>query len=97
MVYETLWERQLHLVVGTSQVAVIVVLTAFMAGLALGGFLSARVAHKVRNPLLTYALLEGVIGLYAIVFPWILETIHPVYLGFWTQFQPGPIGFAVFQ
>jgi spermidine synthase len=97
LVYETLWERQLHLVVGTSQVAVIVVLTAFMAGLALGGFLSARMAHRVRNPLLAYALLEGVIGLYAIAFPWILEAIQPIYLSFWTYAEPGPIGFAVFQ
>jgi len=97
LVYETLWERQLHLVVGTSQVAVIVVLSAFMAGLALGGFISARVAHRVKNPLLAYALLEGVIGLYALAFPLILEAIQPVYLGFWTLVEPGPIGFAVFQ
>jgi MFS family permease len=50
LVYETVWERELHLVAGTSQLAVITVLAAFMAGLAAGGFLSGRVADRVPGP-----------------------------------------------
>ena len=42
LVYETIWERQLHLIFGTSQVAVSTVLAAFMTGLALGGFGGAK-------------------------------------------------------
>ncbi len=97
LVYETLWERQLHLVVGTSQVAVITVLAAFMTGLAGGGFAAGRFADKVKNPLKTYALLEAGIGVYAVVFPLLVSMVEPIYLGFWRQFEPDPVVFATFQ
>ena len=97
LVYETLWERQLHLVVGTSQVAVITVLAAFMTGLAIGGFVAARFADKVARPLVVYAGLEGAIGLYALAYPTVLAALAPIYQGFWTTFHPGPGTFAVFQ
>ena len=97
LVYETLWERQLHLIVGTSQVAVITVLAAFMTGLALGGFAASRVADRVRKPLQAYAILEGTIGVYAVVFPWVVQVLEPIYLNFWRSTQPDPTTFAAFQ
>jgi len=97
LVYETLWERQLHLVVGTSQVAVIVVLAAFMSGLAIGGFGAARWADRVERPLLAYAGLEGLIGIYAVIFPLLLKGVIPLYAGFWQALAPSPTVFALFQ
>ena len=97
LVYETLWERQLHLVVGTSQVAVITVLAAFMTGLAAGGFAAGRVADRIKNPLKAYAILEGFIGLYAVSFPFVVGLLEPIYLGFWRGFEPTPTVFATFQ
>jgi spermidine synthase len=97
LVYETLWERQLHLVVGTSQLAVITVLTAFMAGLAAGGFGASRLADRLQRPLLAYGVLEGAIGLYAVAFPYLIQGLVPVYTGFWQAFTPSPLAFAVFQ
>ena len=98
LVYETLWERQLHLVMGTSQISVITVLTAFMAGLAAGGFLAGRHADKVRRPLLAYALLEGGIGLYALLFPFLLQALVPVYTSLYAAMGgDNPLLFAVIQ
>ena len=97
LVYETLWERQLHLVVGTSQVAVITVLAAFMTGLAAGGFAAGRVADRIKNPLKAYAILEGFIGLYAVSFPFVVGMLEPIYLAFWRGFEPTPTVFATFQ
>lgn len=97
LVYETLWERQLHLVFGTSQIAVITVLAAFMTGLAAGGFVAARKVHLVRRPLRTYAILEGAIGLYALLFPLVLAALEPLYLGFFRALTPSPVVFALFQ
>lgn len=97
LVYETLWGRALHLVFGTSQVAIATVLAAFMGGLALGGFLMGRVADRIRRPLRVYGLLEGAIGLYAAAFPWLLEQVEPLYLGFWRWLQPSPVLFSLFQ
>ncbi len=97
LVYETLWGRELHLVFGTSQVAIATVLAAFMGGLSLGGHLMGRIADRVRRPVLLYGLLEGGIGLYALAFPSILRAIVPVYLGFWRWQEPSPTAFAAFQ
>ncbi len=97
LVYETVWERELHLVAGTSQLAVITVLAAFMAGLAAGGFLSGRVADRVARPLLVYGILEGAIGLYALLYPVLVSAVEPIYGAFWAAFHPSPLVFAVFQ
>jgi len=97
LVYETVWERQLHLIFGTSQVAVSTVLAAFMTGLALGGFGGARWADKFQRPIRTYAILEFLIGAYALIFPWLVEAVAPVYLGFYQAFSPSPTVFATFQ
>jgi spermidine synthase len=97
LVYETLWERQLHLVVGTSQLSVIITLAAFMAGLAAGGFVSGKYADKVRRPLLVYGLLEGAIGLYALLFPVLIGMVEPIYHGFFQALHPTPALFAAFQ
>ncbi|MFT5679100.1 MAG: spermidine synthase [Myxococcota bacterium] len=97
LVYETLWERQLHLVFGTSQVAVYTVLAAFMCGLAMGGFAAARMLYRVTRPLRVYAILEGCIGLYAVLFPFLLGFLEPAYTGFWAAATPSVLVFAVFQ
>lgn len=97
LVYETLWERQLHLVVGTSQVSVITTLAAFMAGLAAGGFLAARHADRVKKPLIAYGVLEGLIGIYAVLFPVLIGVVEPLYLGFSDALNPSPMMFATFQ
>lgn len=83
LVYQTIWARQLHRVFGTSTLAIATVLSAFMAGLAMGGFWMARRADTLKSPLATYGLLEIGIGIYGIIFPWILQIIIPIYLSLW--------------
>jgi len=97
LVYETVWSRQIHLVVGTSQLAISTVLAAFMAGLAVGGLLAARVVHRVRRPLYAYAALEAFIGLYALVFPKLVAAFTPIYVAFHQGANPGELGTALFQ
>lgn len=97
LVYETVWGRDLHLIFGTSQFAVATVLAAFMTGLALGGWLGARLAPRVTRPLRAYAALEALIGVFALAFPWVLEALQPAYLAFWRATEPGPLLFGAFQ
>ncbi|MEK6222850.1 MAG: fused MFS/spermidine synthase [Chloroflexota bacterium] len=97
LVYETLWSRQLHLVFGVSQIAIATLLAGFMAGLAIGGFIAAKWASRIKKPLIVYAALEAFIGLYALVFPFILELSTPIYLSFYRAFEPTPLVFGVFQ
>ena len=97
LIYQSIWARQLQLVFGTSQFAIATVLAAFMAGLAAGGFLMARYADTVARPLFIYGALEVFIGLYALVFPFLIKAATPLYLGFYASAEPGPLSFGVFQ
>ena len=74
LVYQTVWARQLQLLFGTSHFAISAVLTSFMLGLAIGGFVMARWADRLHRPLAVYGWLEGLIGVYALAFP--LSLIH---------------------
>ena len=59
LVYEVIWTRQLTLVFGSTVFATSTVLTAFMAGLALGSFYFGRLADGETRPLRLYAVLES--------------------------------------
>jgi spermidine synthase len=91
LVYEVIFERRLHLVVGTSQLSVITTLAAFMTGLAFGGFLGSRIADKAARPLQVYARLEAIIGAYALIFPVLIFMARPIYTTIWRLFEPGPV------
>ena len=97
LVYETIWARELQLVFGTSQLAISTVLAAFMAGLAIGGFVAAHWAEKVARPVFVYGLLEAFIGCYALIFPILLKLCTPIYLSFWSAYEPDPTTFGAFQ
>lgn len=69
LIFETAWTQQFSLVFGTSELAIATVLGAYMAGLALGASVAARIADRIRRPVRLYALLELAIGLTALAVP----------------------------
>ncbi|MBI4530730.1 MAG: fused MFS/spermidine synthase [Candidatus Latescibacteria bacterium] len=69
LTYEIIWSRMLTLILGTTVMAVATVLSAFMAGLALGSFLFGRYVDRSTRPLTIYALLELGIGGTALLLP----------------------------
>src|SRR5690606_20424308 len=83
LAYQVLWLRELRLVFGASTVAVSTVLAAFMGGLAIGGFAMGRIADRLPRPLKAYGLLEIGVGAYALLFPFLVSSVTPVYLAVW--------------
>ncbi len=79
LVFEVVWERELAQVFGTTSLALATLLTAFMSGLALGSRIGGAWAPKLKSPLVVYAILEGAIGLYAFVIPYLLDLLPNVY------------------
>jgi spermidine synthase len=67
LVYEVLWTRVLSLVIGSSVYAFTIMLATFLFGIGLGSLIFAPFIDKRRDPLLWFALLEGVIGLSSIL------------------------------
>ncbi|MDL1959414.1 MAG: hypothetical protein LWX01_05290, partial [Deltaproteobacteria bacterium] len=86
LIYEIAWAGMLRTVFGSSTLAIVTVLTSFMAGLALGSFYLGRVATRTDNPLRLYAWLETGIGIYAPVLISVFAGLDAVYFFTW---RPG--------
>ena len=86
LIYEVIWMRQLTLIFGSTVFATSTVLTAFMAGLALGSYYFGRKIDEststgeVTSPLRMYALLEAGIGAFCLVWPLILAALGAIYV-----------------
>ncbi|MEQ9209632.1 MAG: hypothetical protein RLN96_07290, partial [Pseudomonadales bacterium] len=74
LIYESIWSHYLKLFLGHAAFAQTLVLSIFMLGLALGGYLSSRFERKIPNLLVAYAVVELLIGFAALIF-------HNVYVG----------------
>ncbi len=72
LIFETLWVKQLALVVGVDVHAVTIAVSAFFAGLAIGAAIVGRLADRLAEPMRLYAALEvgvavtGVLTTYAL-------------------------------
>lgn len=66
LIFQVIWLKKLVLVFGNTVWAVSTLLTAFMAGLALGSWLFGRMADRTDSPLKIYGILEGVISVYGV-------------------------------
>ena len=58
LIFQVLWIKQLTLIVGIDVYAVTAGVSAFFAGLALGGLVLGRLTDRARRPLRLYAALE---------------------------------------
>src|ERR1039458_10801381 len=74
LIYESIWTRYLGLFVGHSAYAQVIVLVIYLGGMSIGAALAARRSSRIREPLLAYAVVEGIVGLLGLVF-------HDVFLG----------------
>lgn len=88
LLYEVAWTRMLHLLFGDTVLATSTVLTAFMAGLALGSWWSGRRIDRRSQVLGVYAGLELGIGLSAVLLPLVLEASTPLYVWLHRQLHP---------
>src|SRR5688572_32730219 len=74
LIYQSIWSHYLKLFLGHAAYAQTLVLAIFMGGMALGSWLCSRYSMRWRNLLVGYAVAEGVIGLFALMF-------HRVFVG----------------
>lgn len=80
LVYQLVWVRSLTLVFGGSHLAVTAVLSIFMAGLAIGGYVIGRRVDRVRRPLRLYGILELGIAASALAFAGLVRVYPAIYV-----------------
>jgi spermidine synthase len=87
--YEIFWTRSLVFLLGNTTYAFTLMLTAFLLGIALGGYAIRFLADIVRNPLLLFAAIEVMIGvLSAVALPLLFFVVRsPVIHAFVVRFS----------
>ena len=68
LIYESIWTHYLKLFLGHAAYAQTLVLAIFMGGMALGSWICSSYSGRWKNLFLGYAVAEGIIGLFALVF-----------------------------
>lgn len=99
LVYQVLWARMLENFIGLAAYAHAGVLAAFIGGMALGAWVLGPLADRW-HPLRLYALLEAWVGLYAWVFPHLVEGVRRLILRLLPTYEPNPgtaVGYYVLK
>lgn len=91
LVYQITWMRLFRLVMGNTVFTSATVLTAFMAGLALGSFIAGRLTDRSTHPLRSYAWLEILIGLCGFAMLPAFSALAPIYGGLYSWFGGTPL------
>ena len=90
LIYQVSWQKYLTRLLGCDSIATSIILGTFLGGLSLGYYLCGRLTLKVKNQFKTYAMLEGIIGLWGLGFPLIFKAIEKVTYS-WSFSYPVPI------
>ncbi len=80
LIYQIIWIREFSLVFGVHIFSVSAVLTAFMAGLAIGSYWIGKLADRIHRIALLFAGIELVIALFGIFFEPLLNFATKYYL-----------------
>jgi spermidine synthase len=92
LIYEVVWGREFILVLGGTTRAVTAVVVAFMGGLALGSIIGGRAVDRTRhNPLLIYGILEGMIGILALLVPVFIRLAKPLLAFAYKELADAPL------
>jgi spermidine synthase len=94
LVYQVVWSSQLVLVFGNTTEAIGTIVTAFMAGLGLGGLVGGWIAPRLRQPLRVYGVIEIAVGALALLVPWGFQLIDNVYRSAYDTTSPGQLTFV---
>lgn len=83
LIDEVVWLRLLKLSLGNTVYASSVVVSVFMAGLALDAFIMGRRCDRIREPLRVYAARELAITVAVLLLPWALWWADEAYARFY--------------
>ena len=79
LVFQVVWVRMLTRLLGNTIFATATVLSAFMAGLAIGAYFFGRMIDKRQRPLRLYAFLEAAIAVLALLVPLLIQGFTDLY------------------
>lgn len=97
LIDEVVWVRLMKLTLGNTVYATSIVVSVFMAGLALGALIMGRYCDLFRKHLRLYALLEALITILALSLPWALKAADSIYVRFYRTYHPAQTQLLIVQ
>ena len=97
LIDEVIWVRLLKLTLGNTVYATSIVVSTFMAGLALGAFIMSRYSDRIKRQLQLYAFIETLITISALLLPLALKIVDRVYIWFYRTYTPAQKELLVVQ
>ena len=97
LAYQITWAKRLHLVFGVTLYAASAVVTAFMAGLALGSLYFGRWVDRWKRPLKLFAILQAGIAACAFLFPSVLVLLKRIYVLAYASFGDNHYGMSLIR
>ena len=79
LMYQVVWSSQLIIIFGNTTEAIGTIVSAFMAGLGLGGLVGGFISPRLRHPLRVYGLVELAVGGSALLVPGGFQLIAGMY------------------
>ncbi len=90
LIYEVVWERLLELYFGVTNVSIILIVSAYMAGLGLGSLAGGQISNRITKPLIVYGFIELAIASFGIFSPQLI-----IWVGSATAGAPYPLVFLL--
>ena len=69
LIYQVTWQKYLSRLLGSDSMATAIILATFLGGLSLGYYFCGKLTTRIKRHFLGYALLEGIIGVWCLLFP----------------------------
>jgi spermidine synthase len=97
LIDQVIWVRLLKLILGNTVQASTLVVSVFLGGLALGSFIAARYADRLRSPLKVYAGVELAVAVSVLLTPLVLGGADAMYRWFYRACHPSQAGVLAVQ
>jgi spermidine synthase len=91
LMYQVVWSHELVLLFGNTTEAVGTIVTAFMAGLGLGGLVGGLLAPRLRRALRLYGVIELAVAGLALLVPVGFQLIETAYRSVYDTSSPGQL------
>lgn len=88
LLYQVSWQRVLGIFSGVHTYSITIIVTAFMAGLGFGSFFGGKIADRrgAKTAVMLFGLCELLIGLFALISPWLYSDVAYGQLGFLVRY-----------
>lgn len=75
LIFQVTWQKYVSRLLGSDNIATAIILGTFLGGLSLGYFLCGKFSLRIKNHFKAYAFLEGIVGIWCILFPQIFTAV----------------------